>query len=640
MFDILFGWRKASKCKRLIKQVQCRLKLLKNKRQTIVRQLREDVAELIKHGHEDKAFNRVGQIIKDECIVAVYELLDNFCEFILIHLPYIRRHKDCPNDINEAVSSLIYASARCGDLPELRVIRKLFGERYGQKFAVTALELFPGNLVNHQVIEKLSLKSVTDDMKQILVNEIARNYCIKPEVLAIEYYSEWQQKVKEISGHRVLDTDVQTYNERTERSELQIVNVEEIEREVVDVDSNVSSTSAGSSLAMLVGPTISESLMHDKPQMEENCAAVDSPSMSTVGTEESQSSTVGSTTRDGDIVIYMDDIEEVQSFTARRDGDSQDQRIFKFKAIEPKRENLESSCDLSYVDCYETWSESSESKSSRRSWKGSGKRPRKRSVSQENQCLKDNECLSYYGRKQQKKTLVGEIESSYSAQKCLKQPCHMKMGANILSCKCGCDGKRLSCGCSLEHPCYFCTGNGNNVACDVLPWKQKRGITTRVGVSTHGREVQLNKGMEWPDVPQEPMRRRSCGNEAMVYNVFTYPDHHQPNMRNKALRETAEELESSIQCRRASYSSTSPNVVSSWSARKEMVPPYIRAVTMPPERAKDNHKDDFQRSFSDAFQYPTHVHPKLPDYDDIAAKFMALKKERLQSKPHCSNRQL
>lgn len=59
--------------------------------------------------------------------------------------------RDCPNDINEAVSSLIYASARCGDLPELRTIRKLFGERYGLKFAMTALELFPGNLVNCQV---------------------------------------------------------------------------------------------------------------------------------------------------------------------------------------------------------------------------------------------------------------------------------------------------------------------------------------------------------------------------------------------------------------------------------------------------------------------------------------------------------
>ena len=49
------------------------------------------------------------------------------------------------------MSSLIFASARCGDLPELRAIRKLFGERYGQKFAMSAVELYPGNLVNSQV---------------------------------------------------------------------------------------------------------------------------------------------------------------------------------------------------------------------------------------------------------------------------------------------------------------------------------------------------------------------------------------------------------------------------------------------------------------------------------------------------------
>lgn len=60
--------------------------------------------------------------------------------------------RDCPNDIGEAVSSLIFASARCGDLPELRVIRKLFAQRYGQRFAIVAVELYPGNLVNHQVV--------------------------------------------------------------------------------------------------------------------------------------------------------------------------------------------------------------------------------------------------------------------------------------------------------------------------------------------------------------------------------------------------------------------------------------------------------------------------------------------------------
>lgn len=65
--------------------------------------------------------------------------------------------RDCPNDINEAVASLIFASSRCGDLPELRVIRELFGERYGQRFATTASELLPGNLVNHQVLYNLKI---------------------------------------------------------------------------------------------------------------------------------------------------------------------------------------------------------------------------------------------------------------------------------------------------------------------------------------------------------------------------------------------------------------------------------------------------------------------------------------------------
>ena len=36
---------------------------------------------------------QVEQLIKDESIVALYELLDHLCESILINLSYIRKHK-------------------------------------------------------------------------------------------------------------------------------------------------------------------------------------------------------------------------------------------------------------------------------------------------------------------------------------------------------------------------------------------------------------------------------------------------------------------------------------------------------------------------------------------------------------------
>ncbi|KAL8511001.1 hypothetical protein ACS0TY_017721 [Phlomoides rotata] len=191
MFDILFGWRKASKCKKLVKKVQCRLKLLKNKRRCIAKQVREDVAELLKNGHDQSAFERVEQLIMDENMVQVYDLLDQFCEFIVFNLPYIRKHRDCPNDINEAVSTLIFSSARFGELPELLPIRKLFGDRYSQRFVTIALELLPGNLVNNQIKENLYMKKVSDDVKYRFLDEIARSW-IQSGPLLLEYKQQLQ----------------------------------------------------------------------------------------------------------------------------------------------------------------------------------------------------------------------------------------------------------------------------------------------------------------------------------------------------------------------------------------------------------------------------------------------------------------
>ncbi|KHN45275.1 hypothetical protein glysoja_043450 [Glycine soja] len=45
--------------KKAIKRASCRLRLLKNKRQAIARQLRKDLAKLIQSGHEETAFNRI-----------------------------------------------------------------------------------------------------------------------------------------------------------------------------------------------------------------------------------------------------------------------------------------------------------------------------------------------------------------------------------------------------------------------------------------------------------------------------------------------------------------------------------------------------------------------------------------------------
>ncbi|XP_022952998.1 uncharacterized protein LOC111455514 [Cucurbita moschata] len=193
MFGILFGWRKASKCKKLVEQALCRLKMLKKKRYSIARQLREDLFELISNGYQQIAFNRVEQLVRDESLMEAYDLIENFCEFILVKFSHVRKNKTCPDDLMEAISSLIFASARCGDFPELKPVRKFFEERYGQRFAMAAVELHPENLVNPQIKEKLAMKAVSDDEKQRLMNEIARD-CFHPAILALEYCPDWYQE--------------------------------------------------------------------------------------------------------------------------------------------------------------------------------------------------------------------------------------------------------------------------------------------------------------------------------------------------------------------------------------------------------------------------------------------------------------
>uniref|UniRef100_A0A9I9D5G7 IST1-like protein n=1 Tax=Cucumis melo TaxID=3656 RepID=A0A9I9D5G7_CUCME len=314
-----FGWRKASKCKKLIKQVQCRLKLLKNKKSVITKQLREDIVQLLENGYHQTAFNRVEQIVKDETRMAAYEILDNFCEFILLNLSYIRKHKECPNDVNEAVSSLLFASARCGDLPELQLIRKLFGERYGRSFETTAVELNPGNLVNLQIKEKLSINCVSDDEKQKMMNEIVRD-CLKPELLALEYRSEWHQN--QVTAKEVIQVHA---DEKTEQQKKLAINAYETKKGDLHYSDSVTSTSC-----------------ECFPQLPE------------------------------ERIVYLDDVVELCSSTTTEG----DQRLFKFKTTptlsnrEISRENHHNQIDLVQS---ESWSEDENSRS-KTSIEGSKKR--------------------------------------------------------------------------------------------------------------------------------------------------------------------------------------------------------------------------------------------------------------------------
>ncbi|XP_027148827.1 IST1 homolog isoform X1 [Coffea eugenioides] len=170
------GGFKASKCKTLLKLSIPRIKLLRNRREIQIKQMRRDIANLLETGQEATARIRVEHIIREEKMMAAQEIIELFCELIVVRLPIIEAQRECPIDLKEAISSLCFAAPRCADLQELLQVQMLFAAKYGKEFVAAATELRPECGVNRQLIELLSVRAPAPDVKLKLLKEIAEEH--------------------------------------------------------------------------------------------------------------------------------------------------------------------------------------------------------------------------------------------------------------------------------------------------------------------------------------------------------------------------------------------------------------------------------------------------------------------------------
>ncbi|XP_077220648.1 regulator of Vps4 activity in the MVB pathway protein [Tasmannia lanceolata] len=177
----------SSKCKTVARLATSRIKLLRNKREMQVKQMRRDIAMLLQSGQDATARIRVEHVMREQNIMEATEIIELFCELVVVRLPIIAKQRGCPADLKEGISSLIFAAPRCSDIPELQQIRNIFEKKYGKDFVSAATELRPDCGVNRTLIEKLSVRTPTGEVKLKLMKEIAK-----------EYQIEWDTKESEL----------------------------------------------------------------------------------------------------------------------------------------------------------------------------------------------------------------------------------------------------------------------------------------------------------------------------------------------------------------------------------------------------------------------------------------------------------
>ncbi|KAI3982730.1 hypothetical protein MKX01_010213 [Papaver californicum] len=165
-----------AKCKTSVSLAISRIKLVQNKRDLQLNNMRKEIAQFLQNGEEAIVQIRVEHIIRETNIREAYSILELFCEFVLARIPILDSQRECPSELKEAIASIIFAAPRCSDLPELLQIQSLFTTKYGKEFISAAAELKPGTSVNRTIIEKLSVKAPSAEVKLSLLMEIAQKY--------------------------------------------------------------------------------------------------------------------------------------------------------------------------------------------------------------------------------------------------------------------------------------------------------------------------------------------------------------------------------------------------------------------------------------------------------------------------------
>lgn len=174
--SFLRGGFNSSKCKTAAKMAVARIKLLRNKRQVVVKQMRRDIALLLHSGQDATARIRVEHVIREQNILAANEFIELFCELVVSRLSIITKQRECPADLKEGIASLLFASPRCAEIPELVSIRKCFEKKYGKEFVAAATDLRPNCGVNRLLIDKLSVKTPSGEVKLKVMKEIAKEH--------------------------------------------------------------------------------------------------------------------------------------------------------------------------------------------------------------------------------------------------------------------------------------------------------------------------------------------------------------------------------------------------------------------------------------------------------------------------------
>jgi len=185
-----------------------RITLQTKKKENELIKSKHEIAVLVNSGKVSKAQIKVESIIRQENIIFVYELVSDYCDLIHERALFIASEKSCPEDLLEAICSIMYSAPRT-DIKELTQLMQLFGAKYGKKF----VETYKENKSDHvpkRITDALSTKPPPRSLVLEKLQEIcdAHNVSFDASSLQVEEKAVAEPSDVEVDQEKVQTSEV------------------------------------------------------------------------------------------------------------------------------------------------------------------------------------------------------------------------------------------------------------------------------------------------------------------------------------------------------------------------------------------------------------------------------------------------
>ena len=153
-----------------------RIQTASNNKSALLKQHTREVAAFLAEDppQEEKARIRAEALMRDENLVASYEILQLNCKLVHERINHIQHTKTCPHDLIGVICTLIWAADRV-NVTELPLIREQFSAKYGKIFKKNAMQN-NGGCLNKHVVSKLSVEPPAASMVQAYLERLCDEF--------------------------------------------------------------------------------------------------------------------------------------------------------------------------------------------------------------------------------------------------------------------------------------------------------------------------------------------------------------------------------------------------------------------------------------------------------------------------------